>query len=144
MISYAVGGAAGFGGLTYAAHVFYPPFTRMNYRWKVITVCMATLALATLRAEQVLNDCRRENVVSAHAADVKERSAAWAARKQHQQQQQQQHHTAAASEQQAHHSKQQRSAQPSTIITTHTPSVVPPGTPSLPDSRTTIVSPDHK
>jgi len=83
MIQWAIGGSLVYGGLTYAAHMLYPPVTRINFRFKVIPVCMATLATSYFRAEQVLNDCRRENTELAHVAEMKQRSAAWAARKQH-------------------------------------------------------------
>ena len=43
---------------------------------------VATLATSYYRSEVVLNDCRREYVQRSYKEEVKERSAAWAARKQ--------------------------------------------------------------
>jgi len=81
-LTWFAGTAAVLGGGTYLAHLYYPPVTRINFRFKVIPVCMATLAVSYLRGEQALTQCRRQQLQLEYAEDMKDRKATWQARKQ--------------------------------------------------------------
>jgi len=90
LLQWAVGAAAVYGGTAALAHYYYPPFTRINFRFKVIPVCMATLATAYLVSEKKLNSCRRELDSLAYDEELKIRMNKLQEKRKQQQQQQQQ------------------------------------------------------
>jgi len=76
---------------------------------------VATLGLSYLRGDLALNECRREQVKLGFQEDMKERSAAWTARKQAAQK------VAAATEAAQHPQHSQRSALATVTPTSETP-----------------------
>jgi len=66
-------------------HQFYPPFTRIDFRFKVIPVCMLTVATSYLASEKKLHACRREMDAFEHSEDLKNRIAKMAEKRKHQQ-----------------------------------------------------------